>query len=132
MGGKGCRPRRLPEPLIEDVHHRSTGKPVVEIAQHDEQCVSDGIEILENLPHLKPPLAHPQAGYRFTSHAVGKAPVDPEDWLEAAPRTAGSWWPRWSEWLARHSRKQVNAAPVTGLPADQSPCDAPGSYVHRM
>jgi len=64
MGGKGCRPRRLPEPLIEDVHHRSTGKPVVEIAQHDEQCVSDGIEILENLPHLKPPLAHPQAEMR--------------------------------------------------------------------
>ena len=88
-----------------------------------------------NVGIVSPPgeaLAHSQAGYRFASHAVGRAPVDPEDWLEAAPTAAGSWWPRWSEWLSKHSRGQVDAVPVTGLPADQQPSDAPGTYVHRM
>jgi polyhydroxyalkanoate synthase len=77
------------------------------------------------------PLAHPQASYRFASHAAGKAPVDPQDWLAAAPVTEGSWWPAWSGWLARHSRGQRNAVPVTGLVRDGLPCEAPGSYVHQ-
>ena len=37
------------------------------------------------------PLSHPQASYRFESHAPGKAPADPQLWLEAAPSFAGSW-----------------------------------------
>ena len=78
------------------------------------------------------PLAHPQASYRVASHAAGRAPLDPQDWRAAAPVSAGSWWPAWSSWLARHSRGQVAAVAVTGLLADGLPDDAPGSYVHRM
>jgi polyhydroxyalkanoate synthase len=77
------------------------------------------------------PLAHSQASYRLASHAVGKAPVDPQQWLEQAPASEGSWWPAWSAWLARHSRGKVEAVPVTGLEADGLPAAAPGSYVHR-
>src|ERR1700694_738765 len=35
--------------------------------------------------------------------AVKDAPQDPDDWLEQAREQGGSWWPRWSEWLARHA-----------------------------
>jgi polyhydroxyalkanoate synthase len=77
------------------------------------------------------PVSNSQASYRRASHAAGKAPVDPQQWLDAASVTPGSWWPAWSGWLARHSRGQVDAAAVTGLKADGLPQDAPGSYVHR-
>ena len=48
----------------------------------------------------------------------------PDDWLKAATFNAGSWWPRWAEWLALRSGEQVPArspAPVL--------CAAPGTYV---
>jgi polyhydroxyalkanoate synthase len=74
---------------------------------------------------------HSLAGYRMASHGVGKAPGDPQEWLEAATAHQGSWWPAWSAWLARHSRAMVAAAPVRGLEEGGVACEAPGSYVHR-
>ena len=38
---------------------------------------------------------------------------------------------RWSAWLARHSRGQIDAVAVTGLEADGLDCNALGSDVHR-
>ncbi|MBC7468282.1 MAG: alpha/beta hydrolase [Ramlibacter sp.] len=64
-------------------------------------------------------------------HGAGKAPDDPQEWLAAAPASEGSWWPVWSGWLARHSRRHVAAALVQGLEESGLPGDAPGSYVHR-
>ena len=76
------------------------------------------------------PLAHPQAGYRFATHAPGKAPADPQDWFDAAPAHAGSWWPCWQQWLAGHSGRMV-APPVPRALAGQG-ADAPGSYVRQQ
>jgi polyhydroxyalkanoate synthase len=78
-----------------------------------------------------PTLWPPEASYRLASHAVGKAPVDPQEWLDGASVTPGSWWPAWSGWLARHSRGELDAAALSGLKADGMPADAPGNYVHR-
>ena len=75
--------------------------------------------------------AHPQAIYRFMSHAPGKAPGDPQRWLEEAPSFAGSWWPCWHQWLRKHSSKQVGAAPVVGFVSAGPPVAAPGTYVHQ-
>jgi len=49
-------------------------------------------------------------------------------WLEKASEHAGSWWPDWSEWLAKHSGDNIPARePGDGeLKAIE---DAPGSYV---
>jgi polyhydroxyalkanoate synthase len=77
------------------------------------------------------PLAHPQASYRFASHAAGTAPVDPQVWFDAAPVYAGSWWPRWHRWLAEHSSGTVKARPATGLMRAGTEIAAPGSYVHQ-
>ncbi len=77
------------------------------------------------------PLAHPQASYRFDTHAAGAAPADPQAWLQAAPTFEGSWWPCWHHWLARHSSGKVKAQPVTGLLKAGEPVLAPGTYVHQ-
>lgn len=66
-------------------------------------------------------------GYRSSSNApvAGK----PEDWLAATVQNAGSWWPRWGEWLGRRSGAMVSArlpGDTAGYPAL---CDAPGTYV---
>jgi polyhydroxyalkanoate synthase len=50
-----------------------------------------------------------------------------EKWLEGARETPGSWWPHWTEWLARHSGDWV----VPREPGQKLGVieDAPGSYV---
>jgi polyhydroxyalkanoate synthase len=59
-------------------------------------------------------------------HYTSDSPVagDPEAWLKGATFHKGSWWPRWGEWLKRHSGPLVKARiPVDSLAA------APGTYV---
>jgi polyhydroxyalkanoate synthase len=46
------------------------------------------------------------------------------DWLESATYNEGSWWPRWEQWLAARSGKQVPARQIQG-----ALCPAPGTYV---
>ena len=56
--------------------------------------------------------------------------VGPDEWIKAAPRSEGSWWPEWSHWLAARSGDPCQP-PRMGLPgADgRSLSDAPGEYV---
>ena len=77
------------------------------------------------------PSAHPQASYRFATHARGKSPADPARWAEAAPSFEGSWWPCWQQWLRRHSVGKEVARPVAGLMVDCAGVPAPGTYVHQ-
>jgi polyhydroxyalkanoate synthase len=77
------------------------------------------------------PAAHAQASYRFATHPLGKAPADPLLWPEVAPSVAGSWWPRWHDWLKWHASGQVEAVPVAGLASHGWPEAAPGTYVHQ-
>ncbi len=66
-------------------------------------------------------------------HWTGKKPSSKEGvegWLESATEHAGSWWPDWSKWLAKHSGDKIPARqPGDGeLKAIE---DAPGSYVKK-
>jgi polyhydroxyalkanoate synthase subunit PhaC len=58
-----------------------------------------------------------------------RLPKSPEQWLEGARQTPGSWWPEWQKWLSRYAGGKVPARePGAGnLPALE---DAPGSYVN--
>ncbi|MCM2251326.1 MAG: alpha/beta fold hydrolase [Ramlibacter sp.] len=76
--------------------------------------------------------AHPQATYRFASHAPHRAPADPQAWREAAPQFQGSWWPCWEQWLSSHSAAWSAAKPVQGLLEDGKEIPAPGTYVHQV
>jgi polyhydroxyalkanoate synthase len=53
--------------------------------------------------------------------------TSPEQWLEQAEHTEGSWWPHWQQWLARHSDRQRVAPPAMGLGRTLGP--APGRFV---
>lgn len=78
------------------------------------------------------PAAHPQASYRFTTHAQGRAPADPQVWLDGTPPVAGSWWPCWHAWLRKQSTRQIKAErEAAGLPLPDRMADAPGRYVHQ-
>jgi polyhydroxyalkanoate synthase len=55
--------------------------------------------------------------------------ADADDWLQGATEHAGSWWPSWSGFLAKHGGKQI--APPRALGAAAYPViePAPGRYV---
>jgi polyhydroxyalkanoate synthase subunit PhaC len=68
------------------------------------------------------------------SHWVSDSyPADPDSWLAQASEIPGSWWPRWSQWLARHSGGKRKAPAKTGNSKYRSIEPAPGRYVkHRI
>jgi polyhydroxyalkanoate synthase len=74
------------------------------------------------------------AAKKRRSHWIGQShPREPEAWLSNATEKPGSWWPLWSEWLAKQgggSRK----APAKQGGAKYKPIEqAPGRYVkHRI
>jgi len=68
------------------------------------------------------------------SHWVSDAyPAEPEAWFSRASEVQGSWWPRWSEWLAKHAGGRRKAPAKTGGAKHQPIEPAPGRYVkHRI
>lgn len=64
--------------------------------------------------------------YYFLENKVDKFPTSPDEWLETASKTTGSWWPTWKEWLSSFSGKKIPAI----KPDPKSILDeAPGTYV---
>ena len=66
--------------------------------------------------------------YQLLTRPAGGSYVAPEEWLETAPRTQGSWWPAWLEWLKARSGTPVKP-PRAGATAYPPVGDAPGTYV---
>jgi polyhydroxyalkanoate synthase len=58
--------------------------------------------------------------------------VGPDEWLKAAPRTEGSWWPEWTRWLTAQSG-EPGELPQIGVGSANGQClpDAPGDYVRE-
>jgi polyhydroxyalkanoate synthase len=75
---------------------------------------------------------HPKRHYRMATRRLADPHLAPEDWMEAAPKHDGSWWPAWQGWLAQHSSSRV-APPTMGAPGrGYVPIEAaPGSYVKQ-
>jgi polyhydroxyalkanoate synthase subunit PhaC len=72
------------------------------------------------------------AAKKRRSHWLGEQyPEDPETWFSAAKEFQGSWWPRWSQWLARHAGGQRRAPARTGNAKYQPIEPAPGRYVKQ-
>jgi polyhydroxyalkanoate synthase subunit PhaC len=75
------------------------------------------------------PAAFPQASYRTTTHAIGKAPDNHNNWLVSTISKAGSWWPCWHRWLVKHSSGRAKPPNTPAVLLDGKPSMAPGSYV---
>lgn len=65
-------------------------------------------------------------GHHYTGTKLGS---DPQAWLSAAKKTAGSWWPKYFAFLDKHSGGQVAAPMHQGSSRFRPFEDAPGSYV---
>jgi polyhydroxyalkanoate synthase len=64
------------------------------------------------------------------SHWVGSPfPAEPEAWLSSAQEKKGSWWPAWSDWLARHGGGLREAPSASGNVQYRPIEAAPGRYV---
>jgi poly[(R)-3-hydroxyalkanoate] polymerase subunit PhaC len=73
---------------------------------------------------------HPHRHFRMGLRRQGEPYVDPDAWLAAHDPIGGSWWPKWSAWLAARSGEPVDP-PHLGSAAVDFPAleDAPGRYV---
>ena len=58
---------------------------------------------------------HPKRHYRIKTRRLADPHLAPEDWMEAATKHDGSWWPAWQRWLAAHSGAK-GKPPAIGAP----------------
>ncbi|MBC6440060.1 MAG: class I poly(R)-hydroxyalkanoic acid synthase [Rhodospirillales bacterium] len=73
-------------------------------------------------------VVNPPARDKYGYWTNAKNPADPEEWLAAADKHDGSWWPDWMAWLQGHAGARVPAR----TPGDRDLKvieDAPGSYI---
>jgi polyhydroxyalkanoate synthase len=70
------------------------------------------------------------------SYQVKTKPTDapylgPDEWLKAAPKAEGSWWPEWTNWLVARAGEPTAPPAMGGVGVDaKALSDAPGDYVH--
>ena len=75
---------------------------------------------------------HPKRHYRIRTRRLADPHLAPEEWMEAATRHDGSWWPALHGWLAKHSSGRTKP-PAMGAPRKGYAVieDAPGTYVKQ-
>ncbi len=74
-------------------------------------------------------IVNPPSKVKYGHYTNDDLSLSPKDWFETAEFTAGSWWPRWEEWLSKRSGKMVPAPERTGDSEHPSLAPAPGTYV---
>jgi polyhydroxyalkanoate synthase len=76
-------------------------------------------------------IVNPAAKNRRCHWVSTEYPAAGDDWLAGAREERGSWWPRWSAWLAEHSGGK-RSAPASAGNAHYKPVEAaPGRYVKQ-
>ncbi len=76
-------------------------------------------------------VVNPAAKGKRSYWSGGPYPQDADAWLAAAKQTPGSWWPRWSQWLAAHKGRARKAPAAPGNAAYRAIEPAPGRYVKQ-
>jgi polyhydroxyalkanoate synthase len=72
------------------------------------------------------------AAKKRRSYWIGEPyPADPEEWFSTAKEEPGSWWPRWSAWLANHGGGKRKAPSCPGNVQYKTIEPAPGRYVKQ-
>jgi polyhydroxyalkanoate synthase len=73
---------------------------------------------------------HPRRHYRSLRHLPESRYHAPDEWLQLAPLTEGSWWPAWTAWLDSHSSAPVAPPPMGNAKAGYKCLEpAPGQYI---
>ncbi|MDE2612205.1 MAG: polyhydroxyalkanoic acid synthase [Burkholderiales bacterium] len=81
---------------------------------------------------IVPGPVNPRRHYRTKTRRLADPHLAPEDWMAAASRHEGSWWPAWQQWLAAHSSARAKP-PAMGAPGAGYKVlgSAPGQYVRQ-
>jgi polyhydroxyalkanoate synthase len=76
---------------------------------------------------------NPKRHYRMRTRRLADPHLAPDDWVEAAAKHEGSWWPAWQQWLAEHSASKKIKPPPMGATGKGYRVieDAPGQYVRQ-
>jgi polyhydroxyalkanoate synthase subunit PhaC len=70
--------------------------------------------------------------YQVKTRAADTPYIGPDEWLRAAPRVEGSWWPEWTKWLSARSGKPCEPPRMgVGQVSGHSLPDTPGAYVRH-
>jgi polyhydroxyalkanoate synthase len=73
---------------------------------------------------------HAGRHYRVMTKRADDRYADPDTWAAIAARRAGSWWPEWIAWLAKHSGGARPPPAMGSADGGYAPlCTAPGTYV---
>ncbi|MFK7880082.1 PHA/PHB synthase family protein [Roseobacter sp.] len=75
-------------------------------------------------------IVNPPTRNKYGHYTNSDLSLEHSDWLEQADFTAGSWWPRWGDWLQKRSGKMIPAR-IPGDSSNKILCDAPGTYVEK-
>lgn len=76
-------------------------------------------------------VVNPPARKRRSFWTAERYPAEPEKFVESAKENRGSWWPVWSEWLARHGGGEREAPSAPGNVQYRPIEAAPGRYVKQ-
>jgi polyhydroxyalkanoate synthase len=75
---------------------------------------------------------HPKRHYRITTRRLADPHLAPDDWMQAATRHEGAWWPAWQRWLAEHSGGKTKPPAIGAARKGYKALeDAPGQYVRQ-
>ena len=75
-------------------------------------------------------IVNPPSKGKYGHYTNDDTGLDHEAWLQGATFHKGSWWPRWGDWLAIRSQKQINAR-NPGDNGGEILGEAPGTYVTK-
>jgi polyhydroxyalkanoate synthase len=89
---------------------------------------SRGTFVLSNSGHIQSLLNPPGNPKSFFWSGPAQA-ASAEEWLEKAPKLAGSWWLHWLEWIKARSGVEVSAPAALGGGVYPLLGEAPGRYV---
>jgi polyhydroxyalkanoate synthase len=73
-------------------------------------------------------IVNPPTKNKYGHYTNDETGLTADDWLGAADKHDGSWWPLWDTWLSQRSGKKV-AARQAGGKDHPVLCPAPGTYV---
>jgi len=73
-------------------------------------------------------IVNPPAAKKYCYWINPEFPENPEEWLKAAARHEGSWWPDWQAWMEENNGDDKVAARVPGDGKLKVIEDAPGAY----
>ncbi|NEK59715.1 alpha/beta fold hydrolase [Geodermatophilus sabuli] len=74
-------------------------------------------------------LVNPPTNPKASFQVAAETPADAEQWLAAAEKEKGSWWPDFTSWLAERTGEDVPAPTSLGSAELPPLADAPGTYV---